>query len=186
MTGTSDSRYICVTPNAALPIGVYAIASAESPRMAFPLVRVEGVAEVEQLDADPAGTKRRVLQCGEIMFPVRAEVLMALVRMDLRKDKFLVAKDFGAGSLLVTDLRKKNCSLLSLCVNDALQQYAVLVRATAEGSAMRVDAVVYRSGLPGGEFGDDPERTPKVPSDADRTKLIDSFQEDVPKAVDSS
>jgi hypothetical protein len=185
LEGVADARYVRVVPGGPLPVGMYALAYAEAPGLLFPFVRGEGALVVPTLDRERAATLARVQQAGAVHVPAAVAVVRDAVHAALGQERVTVHQDFDENLLLISALTLKKCGLLSLCTRDLLVQYAVHLEPAGEGTAVRVDGLVYRSGLPGGDLNAATlDVTPKAPSPGDTTKLVEDLRKNVVKEVE--
>jgi hypothetical protein len=185
LEGTTDPRYVRVVPGGPLPVGMYALAHAEAPGLLFPFVRGEGALVVPTLDRERAATLARVQQAGAVHVTASEPTVRDAVRAVLAQERVTIQQDFDDDHLLITALTLKKCGLLSLCTRDLLVQYAVHVEPAGEGSALRVESLVYRSGLPGGDLNAAVlDLTPKALSPGDMAKVVEDLRKNVMKDLE--
>ena len=182
--GSSDSRYVRITPAHALETGVYGLLNGESRGLVNALAKADGSADVNALDSDPARTLADLEQSPAQILAAPATMVMDEVRRQIGKKHLKVVKDFGTDGLLFSELGLHDCGLFSLCLTDELNQYAVLVRETDAGTEIHVRALRYHSGLPGARFAQGAvDSTPKVRVTKDEAKMAADLARDVEKEV---
>jgi hypothetical protein len=161
----NDPRHVRVTPEADLPVGVYALIYSEAPRTAHLVFRVRGEVDPASLDGDLAATLQSVGNGTLVGLDVSADEARALVMQTLEREKLSVVRPFDENGMLLTRPEIRAGGFLGRNTNR--EQYAVLVQSTGTGSVVRVLADVWKSGTPDGAVSAATLRTMPLERDHD-------------------